>query len=187
MRIKLATCAVAATAALLLGACGGDDDDTSTGTTEASESGSGENVGAAAGAVVSTGDTDLGEVLTNADGLTLYAFTPDEGGTPTCEGDCATAWPPLTVDGEELPEGLDSSQFSVVERSDGTYQLAANDWPLYTFGGDSAPGDVNGQGMGGSWYAVDASGALLRDAAAGSGSGSESQTTEAPASDSDPY
>jgi predicted lipoprotein with Yx(FWY)xxD motif len=167
MRIKLMTCAIAATAALALAACGGDDDDTSTGTTEASGAETTAEAGGESNAVVATGDTDLGEVLTNAEGLTLYGFMPDEGGTPTCEGECADAWPPLTVDGEQLPAGLDDAEFSVVERSDGTYQLAANDWPLYTFGGDSQPGDVNGQGVGDTWYAVDADGALLRDAEAG--------------------
>jgi predicted lipoprotein with Yx(FWY)xxD motif len=187
MRTKLMTCAIAATAILTLAACGGDDDDNaSSGTTEGSGSATtAESGGVGDNSVVATGDTDLGEVLTTADGLTLYAFSPDEGGTPTCEGECATAWPPLTVDSEELPGGLDSSEFSVVERSDGSYQLAANDWPLYTFGGDAAAGDVNGQGVADKWYAVDASGAVLEDVEPGAGASATTAAESGSGSDSD--
>ena len=115
-------------------------------------------------APASVASTDLGDVLVDADGLTLYGFTKDEDGSPTCEGDCADAWPPLLVDGEELPEGLDPEVFSVVERPDGSLQLKAGKWPLYRFAGDSEPGDTNGQGSGGVWFVVDPHGGLLKNA-----------------------
>ena len=115
-------------------------------------------------APASVASTDLGDVLVDADGLTLYGFTKDEDGSPTCEGDCADAWPPLLVDGEELPEGLDPEVFSVVERPDGGLQLKAGKWPLYRFAGDSEPGDTNGQGSDGVWFVVDPHGGLLKNA-----------------------
>jgi predicted lipoprotein with Yx(FWY)xxD motif len=152
---------VAGALVLALGACGGDDDSTSTadqGSESAEESG-----GAAPGAdaVVKAADTDLGEVLTTADGMTVYGFTNDSGGTSSCE---------VTVDSGEVPAGLDAEVFAVSERSDGTFQLVAGDWPLYTFAGDEAAGDVNGQGSGGVWFAVAPDGELNRgDAAGGSG------------------
>lgn len=177
MRTKMMAVAVAASAALLVAACGGDDDDTSSGTTQADPATTEAAAGSPSASVVGTGDTDLGEVLTDAAGLTLYGFTEDSPGSSSCEADCAAAWPPLTVESAELPAGLDAGRYSVVERPDGTFQLAANDMPLYTFGGDEAPGDVNGQGVGGSWFAVDGAGQLLRDAGAGSG-GSGSGDTE---------
>ena len=182
MRIKMLTCAVAASAALLVAACGSDDDNASSDTTQADTATTEAESGSSSASLVGTQDTDLGEVLTSEAGLTLYGFTQDSPGSSSCEGDCAAAWPPLTIDSEELPAGLDASTSSVIERSDGTYQLAADDQPLYTFGGDEKAGDVNGQGVGGSWFAVDSSGQLVQDASAGgsgSGSGDGGATTTA--------
>jgi predicted lipoprotein with Yx(FWY)xxD motif len=108
---------------------------------------------------VKTGDTQLGKVLVDANGLTLYGFTTDTNGTPTCVASCATTWPPLTVAGTTLPAGLDAKLFSVVSRPDGSHQLKAGRWPLYRFDGDAAPGDTNGQGSEG-FFAVTPTGAL---------------------------
>jgi predicted lipoprotein with Yx(FWY)xxD motif len=112
---------------------------------------------------VSVAPTAIGDALVDADGLTLYGFTNDSDGAPTCEADCADAWPPLLVDGEELPAGLDPAVFSVVSRGDGSHQLKAGAWPLYRFAGDAGPGDINGQGSGGVWFAVDPTGGLIKD------------------------
>ena len=94
--------------------------------------------------------------------MTVYGFTNDGNGTPTCEGGCAEAWPPVIVDGDELPAGLDPNLFSVVERPDGTMQLKAGKWPLYRFAGDEAPGDVNGQGSGDVWFVLDPQAKLIK-------------------------
>ena len=118
-------------------------------------------------AVSSEAETDLGPVLADAEGLTLYGLTDDTDGVSTCDGACADAWPPLTVDNARLPTGLDPNLFSVVERSDGTFQLKAGKWPLYRFSGDAAAGDTEGQGSGGVWFAVAPDGSLIKgDAAA---------------------
>jgi predicted lipoprotein with Yx(FWY)xxD motif len=111
---------------------------------------------------VATAETELGTVLVDANGLTLYAFTPDEAGQPTCTGECAGAWPPALVEGEPNYGDLDPSVFSLVEHPEGGQQLKAGDWPLYTFAGDAAPGDTNGQGQGGVWYVVAPDGSLIR-------------------------
>jgi predicted lipoprotein with Yx(FWY)xxD motif len=55
-----------------------------------------------------------------------------------------------------------TAQTTTLERADGSSQLVAGEWPLYTFSGDSAPGDVNGQGSGGKWFAVAPDGGLYR-------------------------
>jgi predicted lipoprotein with Yx(FWY)xxD motif len=147
-------------AALALAACGGGY-----GSDEPSTADDGRDAAAApeaaADAPVGQGDTGLGAVLVDAEGLTLYGLTDDTDGVSTCDGACAEAWPPLTVDGPDLPAGLDSDLFSVVERSDGTFQLKAAAWPLYRFAGDAAPGDTNGQGSGGVWFAVAPDGSLI--------------------------
>jgi predicted lipoprotein with Yx(FWY)xxD motif len=111
--------------------------------------------------LVSVGSTDIGDVLVDANELTLYGFTPDVDRTPTCFEACAAAWPPIMVDGPDLPAGLDPALFSVVERDGEGHQLAAGKWPLYTFAGDAAPGDVNGQASGGNWFAVAPDGSLI--------------------------
>jgi predicted lipoprotein with Yx(FWY)xxD motif len=111
---------------------------------------------------VTIANTSLGDVMVDADGLTLYAFTKDADGTPTCNDKCAEAWPPVIVDSAELPAGLDANIFSVVERADGSFQLKAGKWPLYHFAGDGAPGDVNGQGSGGVWFVLDPAAKLIK-------------------------
>lgn len=154
MRTKFVIGMIAAV--LLLAACGGDDDTSTSGNgsndnTTVAESGG--DTGAAA-ALVKTSDSDLGKILTTDQGMTVYAFMNDKNGMPTCSGACADAWPPVTTDSAQLPEGLDSSVFSVVTASDGTYQLAAAKHPLYTFANDKAAGDTNGQGVGDVWFVV---------------------------------
>ncbi len=112
---------------------------------------------------VAVGATDLGDVLVDQAGLSLYGFLDDADGQPTCEGACADAWPPLLVDSADLPAGLDSAVFSVVERPDGNFQLKAGKWPLYLFAGDAAPGDTNGQGSGEVWFLATPDGGLIKD------------------------
>jgi predicted lipoprotein with Yx(FWY)xxD motif len=112
---------------------------------------------------VSVAQTSLGHALVDGEGRTLYAFTDDEAGTPTCVDGCANAWPPLLADDVPGPiEGVPDGTFSVVARPDGSNQLKAGKWPLYTFSGDEAPGDVNGQGSGDVWFAVAPDGKLIK-------------------------
>jgi len=71
-------------------------------------------------------------------------------------------WPPLFADSSDLPESLDPSVFSVAEHPSGEPQLAVGGWPLYHYAADAEPGDVNGQGVGGNWFAVAPDGSLIR-------------------------
>lgn len=115
--------------------------------------------------VVQLADTGLGRILTDSAGMTLYLFTPDGAGAPTCVGGCAQAWPPVLVDDvAELlaAEGIDASTLSTVEHPDGGQQLKIGTWPLYTFSGDAAPGDTTGQGSGGKWFVVGADGTSIK-------------------------
>lgn len=117
-------------------------------------------------AVVQVAASDLGDILVDAEGMTLYGFVPDEEtGAPTCYEDCAAAWPPLIVDGDfSVGEGLDQAAFSTAERTDGAgTQLAIGTYPLYYYADDAAPGDLNGQGLGENWYVVGADGELITE------------------------
>ncbi|HZB41724.1 MAG TPA: peptidoglycan-binding protein [Ilumatobacter sp.] len=112
-------------------------------------------------ATVQVADSDLGQILTNGSGITVYLFMPDAQGTPTCTDACAQSWPPVRVDdpGQVVAgDGIDSSLLGTVDHPDAGTQVTYNGWPLYVFTGDSAPGDTNGQGQGDAWYAVDPSG-----------------------------
>jgi predicted lipoprotein with Yx(FWY)xxD motif len=106
----------------------------------------------------------LGQVLVDSEGHTLYAFSGDGEGTPTCEGACAKAWPPLLVEqGEPEPSnGAGASRLGTVKRADGTRQVTYAGHPLYSFSGDRSPGQANGNGstaFGGTWEALKGSGA----------------------------
>ena len=152
---------VALAAALMFTACGSDSVEA---TTEAGSNSSSDNVedDDAGPAVIQTASSDLGDILVGSTGVTVYGFTNDSKGVSNCEGDCAVNWPPVMSSSAELPAGLDASVFSVLERSDGGFQLQAGDWPLYFFAGDSVAGDTNGQAVGDVWFVVDPTGGLVK-------------------------
>jgi predicted lipoprotein with Yx(FWY)xxD motif len=149
--------------ALFIAACGGADEPA-------------ESTSPAAGGGISTANTDLGTVLVDAQGKTLYGFTDDADGSSTCYDACAQTWPPVPGSASPGPN-LDANVFTTTQREDGTTQLVAGDWPLYTFSGDAAPGDVNGQGTGGVWFAVAPDGTLIKDAGGASESPSQAAAT----------
>lgn len=105
-------------------------------------------------------ETDLGPVLVNPEGLTLYVFTPDTDGVSTCYDDCAASWPAVAGDTPIGPD-LDAAIFGTAPRDDGSDQLTVNGMPLYLFAGDAAPGDTNGQGLNGVWFVVDDTGSMI--------------------------
>ena len=108
-------------------------------------------------------ETDLGEVLTTADGMTVYGFTND-GRHVELRGRLRRGVAPGHRRQRRGPGRAGRRRVRVTERSDGTFQLVAGDWPLYTFAGDEAAGDVNGQGSGGVWFAVAPDGELNSEA-----------------------
>lgn len=104
-------------------------------------------------------DPELGQILTDPEGMTLYLFTNDEqnSGTSVCNDDCLANWPAFTADDPlTLPDGVPGALTQIM-RDDGSMQVAYNGWPLYYFAGDAASGDVNGQGIGDVWYVIDSS------------------------------
>jgi len=97
-------------------------------------------------------------VLTNAKGFTLYSFAPDTPASSKCYGSCAVYWPPVTgttAAGQGLP-----GKVTTITRTDGSHQLTYNGHPLYTYIGDTAPGQARGNNLnlnGGLWHEVPAS------------------------------
>jgi predicted lipoprotein with Yx(FWY)xxD motif len=111
---------------------------------------------ASAGELSVATNQELGEVLTDSSGLTLYRFDKDTAEPPksSCDGDCAKKWPPVPADDATAGAGVDEALLGSVTRSDGTKQLTIDGWPAYRFAKDTSAGDVNGQGVGGTWYAL---------------------------------
>jgi len=98
-------------------------------------------------------------VLTNAKGLTVYWFAADTPGKSNCNGSCAAYWPPVTG-AASAPAGI-PGKIGTITRSDGSTQLTYNGRPLYTYVGDSAPGQARGNNLnlnGGLWHEITVSG-----------------------------
>ncbi|MEV6881891.1 SCO0930 family lipoprotein [Streptomyces sp. NPDC051135] len=105
-------------------------------------------------------NAEIGDLVTDGAGRTLYRFDADTAEPPktTCENDCATAWPPVAADDALAGEGIDADLLGEVARPDGTKQLTIGGWPAYRYAKDTAAGDVKGQGVGKKWYALAADG-----------------------------
>jgi predicted lipoprotein with Yx(FWY)xxD motif len=152
---------VLAAAALLAAACGDDGD--------AGGGGGGTSVTTIAPATdpttaPTTGDatvtvvtSELGDILADGEGRTLYIFTVDEPDTSNCTDGCLDAWPRFAPGAAIAGDGVDESLLGTISVDD-VEQLTVAERPLYYFSGDSAAGDVNGQGVGGNWFVVGADG-----------------------------
>ena len=105
-------------------------------------------------------ETDLGTILVDPEGFTLYVFTNDSGGTSVCNEGCIENWPAVPGD-TAIGADLDTALFGTTARDDGSEQLTVNGMPLYRYVPDEAPGDVNGQGVGGVWFVVGADGNMI--------------------------
>ncbi len=113
----------------------------------------------AAGVTVKTAKIAGATVLTSSRGFTLYSFAPDTPTTSKCNGACAQNWPPER--GPVTAVGV-TGTFGTIKRSDGSAQATFDGHPLYTFVGDTAPGQANGNGLnaaGGVWHEITTSGA----------------------------
>lgn len=153
-------------AALVIAGCGGGGDSSGSGsgsvygggggssTSEekaTSESGEAANI-----SLASVGD--LGKILVEGKGMTVYDFHKDKGGVSSCYGACAEAWPPVLTSGAPQPgNGASASMLGMVERKDGTMQVTYAGHPLYTFTGDKKPGEASGNDIsafGAEWYTL---------------------------------
>ena len=97
-------------------------------------------------------NNQLGSILTDVNGKTLYFFSNDANGQSACSGGCATTWPLFYVDAPNLPTGLASADFGSITRADGKPQTTYKGWPLYYYSKDSAAGDIKGEAFGGKWF-----------------------------------
>ena len=101
--------------------------------------------------------TAAAHILVDAKGMTLYVYAKDSKGKSTCTGQCAKFWPPLVLaKGTTAPATMVgvAGTFGEIMLAGGADQLTYDGAPLYTFANDKKPGDINGQGVAGRWWAV---------------------------------
>ena len=125
-------------------------------------------------------DATLGQYIAGEDGKSLYVFGKDSAGKSTCNTTCAANWPPFTIasnDTVKAGPGV-TGTLTTIKRDDGSMQVAINGMPLYYFGGDTAKGQLNGQGIGGVWYVAGVDGKpVTGPSAAASGGAGPSECT----------
>jgi len=132
-------------------------------------------------------------IITNSAGLTLYRYMDEKRGSIDCTGACKALWPPLLVAGSAKPvagAGLVASKLSTIKRPDGGVQVTYNGCALYRYGADKKAGQVKGQGVRGSWFAVTPAGGVTKAVAATSSStssGSAPTTTPSAGTTAPPY
>jgi len=95
---------------------------------------------------VKTHSSSIGTVSTDTSGRTLYELAGDTTASPKCTGGCLSVWPAAVAGGT---------------------QIVLQGHPAYTFSGDSASGQTNGQAVTdqwGTWYALDSNGKPITNA-----------------------
>jgi predicted lipoprotein with Yx(FWY)xxD motif len=151
-------------ALLTVAGCGGAGDSSSSSGEGGAYGTGGEQTASIDGVITVTGNPELGEILVNDLGLTLYVFKEDRGGKSSCYGECAATWPPMTTTAAGQISGVSDRQAGLLGttmRKDGTLQVTYAGHPLYTYADDKEAGEANGQGIdsfGGAWYALQPSG-----------------------------
>lgn len=97
-------------------------------------------------------DAQLGSILTDSDGNTLYFFSKDTKDTSVCLGGCVDIWPIFYSDNLTVGSGLNAADFATITRTDGQLQTTYKGWPLYYFSSDNTAGDTNGEDVNNVWY-----------------------------------
>jgi predicted lipoprotein with Yx(FWY)xxD motif len=164
-------------ASMLLAACGSSSSSSSASSSAAAATTSASATGLAV--KTASNSTLHAAVLVDASGLTLYRLSGEQNGKWICtSAACLGAWHPLTVSAHVAPKGSVGS-LGTVKRPGGTRQVTVNGMPLYTFAGDTSPGEAKGQGVKdvGTWNAVSSSGQPVTAAAVPAASTSSSSSS----------
>jgi predicted lipoprotein with Yx(FWY)xxD motif len=114
-------------------------------------------------AALKTETTSAGTVLASGSGLTLYYYSKDMPGSgkSACSGTCASAWPPLTGTAQPPAGASLPGKLGTITRQGGVRQVTVDGYPVYTYAGDKNPGQVSGNGVGGTWHVIKVSGGSM--------------------------
>ena len=121
---------------------------------------------AAAVTVNSAKNPTLGKIAVSSSGFTIYHNTKEKGSIK-CTGACAKIWPPLLVGKSEKVKagpGINLAKLGKIKRPNGRFQVTYYGKPLYRYAPDTKPGSINGEGIGGIWFALKTNGALAKTA-----------------------
>lgn len=160
----------------LTAACGSSATSAGSGSTPSGGSGGAAAGSGATGSVVPTkglhvGHTSIGDVLVDGRGHTVYLLTADHHGASTCNASCMGLWPPVAP--TTAASGVKGA-LGHTTTPGGTKIATLKGVALYTYSGDGAAGDVNGEGIssfGGQWYAVSPSGTAIHASSGSTQSG----------------
>lgn len=158
MRVRTAALA-AAPLLLALAACGssGDGKDGSKGGSAAASAKGRQSI------EIQVVKSDIGPILADRTGRTLYAFTKDKADNSNCDAQCIAVWPTLSGRTQATAgPGAEKVLISGISRTKGAVQTAYNRWPLYYYVGDAGAGDTNGQGLDNAWFVIGADGKLIK-------------------------
>ena len=147
---------------LLLAGCGD-----SSGESGASGGAPADGGSSASDAVLTTADSEFGEIVVDAEGRTVYVFDRDTAGSGSsaCTDQCLENWPAVVAgDADPAVHGV-TGDVGTIERADGTMQVTLAGRPLYTYVGDGDAGDVTGQGVQDVWWVVGPDGTAVTGAA----------------------
>jgi predicted lipoprotein with Yx(FWY)xxD motif len=165
--------AMAVVLALAATACGKNYGSAGGGGSTTSGGGPATTGGGSANATVNAENvSSLGMVLVDSRGFTLYHLTGETPSDIMCTGSCAQTWPPLKAPGSPAAGSGATGKLGTVKRPDGITQVTYDGLVLYTYSGDSGPGQSNGEGVQGVWFAVTPAGQSAK-----SGSGGGASTT----------
>ncbi|WP_426184234.1 COG4315 family predicted lipoprotein [Microbacterium sp. TWP3-1-2b2] len=117
------------------------------------------------GAQLMVADSTLGEIVVDAEGMTVYMFDSDTqgAGESTCEGQCATNWPAVTTEGDPVAGDGVTGELGTITGVDGSTQVTLNGWPLYYFAADAEAGDVSGQAVNDVWWVLSPDGERMAE------------------------
>jgi predicted lipoprotein with Yx(FWY)xxD motif len=169
MRRLLITMGAAGTALAAVAGCGGGGSggSGSSGYGGGSSTTSAAPTGGTSGQTIKTASVgNLGPILVDGAGRTVYLFEKDKGNQSSCSGSCASVWPPVTTSVKPQPgSGADASKLSTTKRSDGTTEVSYAGHPLYYYAPDgTSGGSTGGQGLdqfGAKWYVLSPSGSAV--------------------------
>jgi predicted lipoprotein with Yx(FWY)xxD motif len=172
--------ALGAAGMLVLAACGSSGSGSAaTGGSSSSSQTSASGASNAAITVAAASVPGMGTVLVNGNGRTLYLLTSEKGGVLTCTDDngCTKVWPDTELpSGTTQPiagSGIDASKLSTIKAASGNLYITYAGWPLYTYSGDTGPGQAKGQGIvsfGGTWWVLSPAGTPMTMSSMPSGS-----------------
>ncbi|KHL04002.1 COG4315 family predicted lipoprotein [Sinomonas humi] len=161
-RAALFFATASAVSALALAGCGGGSGSSTAASSSPAATASSSSSSSAA-LTLQTSTVGGQTIVVDGKGMTVYYYTLDKPGETksACTGGCVSLWPAVTSDTAPSLQGV-TGKIGTLTTTDGKQQVTINGMPIYYYAKDTAPGQVNGQGVAGVWYVVGADGSMIQ-------------------------